>query len=263
MGGRGLGGPRRRMALPVPREVAISQPATSHASRTGGAALTRVGELESRPENNIEASTSLSEGQLDEVVHQLNGICRSSSLEFALRIGALIIQHFYGGKTEVWRDRGPKLHSFRRLAEHPELTLSAGALYRCVAIFEMCERLRAPARWQRLGASHLRAVVGIPAEKQEYLLTKANNERWSVQVLQAEAQGLRTGRNRGGRRASSRLGKHIRALDRCLQDWGRSLDSMASSQPEELQRSLELLEKMKAAVEQLTWAVEAQRNRLT
>jgi hypothetical protein len=200
--------------------------------------------------------------QLDEVVHQINGICRSSSLEFALRVGAVVIHHFYDGDTHAWRDRGPKATSFRRLSEHPELALSAGALYRCVAVFEMCDRLRAASRWRRLGASHLRTVIGIPDDKQEYLLTRANDERWTVQRLQEQAQVLRVKRSRGGRRPQSVLGKHLSALGRCLQDCELALDSVGSHQLDELERSLEILEKIKASVEELADALESHKSRL-
>jgi hypothetical protein len=200
--------------------------------------------------------------QIEEVVHQLNSICRNSNLEFALRVGSIIIHHFYDGDTDTWRSRGPKVNSFRRLAAHPDLTLSAGALYRCVAIFELCDRLRAASRWRRLGASHLRIVIGLPPDKQESLLNSANEERWSVQMLQAKAQGLRANRARGGRRAQSALGKQLRMLDRCLQDWDLVLDSVRSHELDELERTLQLLEKMKASIEELSEAVEVQRNRL-
>jgi hypothetical protein len=210
----------------------------------------------------VGARSDLSAEELDAVVRQLNGICRSASLEFALRVGALIIHHFYGGDMEGWRERGPKINSFRRLAEHPELALSAAALYRCVAIFEICERLRAASRWRRLGATHLRVVIGIPSDKQEYLLSQANEECWSVQVLQAKAQSLRAWRPRGGRRVQSLLDKRLRAIARCLQNWSVGGNSIGEQEPEELERSLQLLERMKAAVEELSGELKAQRRRL-
>jgi hypothetical protein len=216
-------------------------------------------ELADSRDESVEHPSDVTSEQIDAVVHQLNGICRSSSLEFALRVGAVIIHHFYNGDMDAWRDRGPKVHSFRRLAEHPELALSAGALYRCVAIFEMCDRLRAASRWRRLGASHLRAVINIPADKQERLLNKANEERWSVQVLRAQALDLREGRARGGRRAQSLLGKQLRTLDRCLQDWSGAINSVDQHEARELDQGLQLLAKMKTSLEELVWALEAQR----
>jgi hypothetical protein len=199
-----------------------------------------------------EAELEVASDQIDEVVQQINGICRSTSLEFALRVGSVIIHRFYGGNARGWRDRGPKVHSFRRLAAHPDLALSAGALYRCVAIFEMCDRLHAPSRWRRLGASHLRAVIGVPREQQEHLLTRANEERWSVQVLQMRAQNLRCDRGRGGRRPTSQLDKHLRSMDRCLQDWNRAIESVGSSGPRDLEQALQLVTRTKAFVDKLT-----------
>lgn len=222
----------------------------------------RVRQLEDALEERADENSTVSAQELEEVVHQINGICRSSSLEFALRVGAVIIHHFYGGEAEAWRHRGPKVNSFRRLAEHPELALSPGALYRCVAIFEMCERLRAASRWRRLGASHLRAVIGIPVDKQEYLLSKANDERWSVQTLQAQAQRLRIGRTRGGRRVRSQLGKNLCVLDRCLENCRVALDSGGSQELDELERGLAMFEKMKASMDELSAVLESRRSQL-
>jgi hypothetical protein len=174
----------------------------------------------------------------------------------------VIIHHFYDGDTKAWRDRGPKVNSFRRLSEHPELPMSAGALYRCVAVFEMCDRLRAPAKWRRLGASHLRAVLGVPPERQESLLAMANEERWSVQFLHAKARELREGRPRGGRRPQSHLEKSLRVLDQSLRDCEGAFDRVESHKLEELEQSLQVLTKMRASVEELARAVEARRGRL-
>src|SRR5512138_314727 len=96
--------------------------------RRAASMVKRIGVRE-RIEVDGTAGAELSEEQLDEVVLQLNGISRSASLEFALRVGATIIHHVYGGDTQAWRVRGPKTLSFRRLAERPDLALSAAALY--------------------------------------------------------------------------------------------------------------------------------------
>jgi hypothetical protein len=222
----------------------------------------RVREFEDSFDDDTDEASNPSAQEIDDVVHQLNSICRTSSLEFALRVGSVIIHHFYGGEPDAWRLRGPKVNSFRRLAKHPELALSAGALYRCVAIFDICDRHRAASRWRRLGASHLRTVIGIPADKQEYLLSKANEERWSVQTLQAKALTLREGHARGGRRVQSALGKRLRSLDHCLQDWDLALDCVPQHELGELERTLELLQKMQTSVEELVRAVQTQRSRL-
>jgi hypothetical protein len=204
---------------------------------------------------------AISNELLDDVVSQLNRVCRASSLEFALRVGAIIIYHFYKGDTDAWRTRGPKLNSFRRLAEHPELPMSAAALYRCVAVFELCDRLNAPSRWRRLGASHLRVVLGVPHERQEKLLSAANEERWSVQALEHRARQFKQQRHQGGRRVQSPLARNLRLLDQCLMDCEAVLDRLdiRACEPEELERGLQLLRKMKVSVDGLAHALEDKR----
>lgn len=209
------------------------------------------------------ASSAAFPEQIEQVVNELNGICRTSSLEFALKVGAVIIHNFYEGDTNAWRTRGAKLHSFRRLAEHPELLISPGALYRCVAVFELCDRLRAPSRWRRLGASHLRAVIGLPPTRQEELLAMANEERWSVQVLQAKAQEIREDRSRGGRRAQSPLEKSLCSLDQRLQECQTAFEQLEASNSDDIERGLRLLVVLESALERLGRSVEIWRGRLT
>jgi hypothetical protein len=200
--------------------------------------------------------------QVEQIVNEINGICRTSSLEFALRVGAVIIFNFYDGDTKAWRDRGPKLHSFRRLATHPDLLVSPGALYRCVAVFELCDRLRAPSRWRRLGASHLRAVLGVPHDRQESLLALANEQRWSVQHLQTRAQELKEDRARGGRRARSPLEKNLRALDQHLRACEGALLHLPASDSDDFEKNLILLTKLRASIEDLGHRVETLRVQL-
>jgi hypothetical protein len=217
----------------------------------------------SLPVRNSDAEAAISAEQIDDVVKQLNNVCRTSSLEFALRIGALVIHHLYRGDTAAWRRRGPKLYSFRRLAEHADLALSAGALCRCVAVFELCDRLNAASRWRRLGASHLRAVLDVPSAEQERLLERANDERWSVLDLRVRAQKLRTNKPRGGRRCQSALRKQIRALDRCLTNCSSALDIDRVVDIHDLNQGTQALAKTRAAVDELERALERQKCRLS
>lgn len=170
------------------------------------------------------------EEELDLVVTQLRQICTESSLDFALRVGGVVIHHFYGGDVEAFRSRGPKLNSFRRLAQHPKLPMSPAALYRCVAVFELCDRLNAPSRWRRLGASHLRAVIGLDSESQERLLSTANREQWTVQTLRNRAVRCRAGdASRGGRKPQSALVKSLSSIRRNLKACELDVDEEVSA----------------------------------
>lgn len=192
------------------------------------------------------------------VVRQLRQICRDSSLEFALKVGAVVIHNFYDGELGEWRSRGPKLHSFRRLAEHPDLPLSPSALYRAVAIFELCQRLNAPSRWRQLGTSHFRVVLGLDPEIQDKLLARANQEQWSVKALALAALDCRTGHVRkGGRKPMSALTKHLSNLQRCAEGWQSDLEATLNSLgPDEIERGARLLNRTRRALDELARALE-------
>jgi hypothetical protein len=218
---------------------------------TNGSVSRRVDETEVDKTEVVE-SEPLGE-ELDIVVAQIKRIARTAGLEFALRVGAVIVHHFYDGDVDSWRSRGPKVASFRRLASHPALPLSAGSLYRCVAIFELCERLNAPARWGHLGASHLRLVLGLSPAAQERILALANSKRWSVKKLQQELSRENPSRlTCGGRRAEPEIAKSLRSVRRCL-DVHRDLIERADRvSSRDLQQSMHLIEETKRCLERLS-----------
>jgi hypothetical protein len=191
---------------------------------------------------------------IDIVVSHIKRLTRTASLEYAIRVGAVIIHHFYDGDTNAWRARGPKTISFRRLSEHPELPMSAGALYRCVAVFELCDRWNAPSRWNQLTASHFRLVLGLPPSKQEKLLSKANAGRWTVKALQEQVLWERRGddRSAGGRRPEPPIKKGLRAVRKCLSEYGDTIAQFDALSSEDVQESIRLLEETKTVIARLS-----------
>jgi hypothetical protein len=220
-------------------------------------------ESEENGEGASDGGCELSNEQLDMVVAQIRRITRCANLEFALRVGAIIIHHFYDGDTSRWRSRGAKVSSFRRLAQHPELPFSAGALYRCVALFELCERFKAPSRWEHLGASHLRIVLGLPPDVQERILVVANENRWTVKTLQLAIARERVKRTtRGGRRPRPAMTNSLKTVKKVLEDHANVLQHLQVSPREELQASVELIEETRAHVESLLQSLQVALNRM-
>jgi hypothetical protein len=194
-----------------------------------------------------------SDEQINIAVAQIKRIARCANLEFALRVGAVIIHHVYDGDTSAWRSKGPKTSSFRRLAQHSELPLSAGSLYRCVALFELCERLNAPSRWQHLGASHLRMVLGLPRDAQERVLVTANENRWTVKALQhAIAREKATRTTRGGRRPQPPISKSLRTVKKCLEEQMDVIRYLQTSSRDEIEQSFDLMEETRVYLESLS-----------
>lgn len=224
--------------------------AENKCSRTSNALMSAV------PDDvDVDADPHTSE-EIEIVVAQIRRLIRTASLEFALRVGAVIIHHFYDGDTDAWRSRGPKTASFRRLAQHPALPLSAGSLYRCVAIFEMCERLKAASRWEHLGASHLRLVLGLPHQTQERILSMANSNRWTVKVLQQEVLKQRSSRvTLGGRRAEPVLMKSLRRVQRSLDEYSSLIHQTNHVSTLDVERYEAVIENVRRNLEQLASSI--------
>jgi len=160
---------------------------------------------------------TITEDQMTRVVRKLYQITRESTLDYAIRVGSLVIHYFYNGDTKVWRRRGPKAQSFRRLASHPQLPMSPSTLYRCVAVFELCERLNVAERGSHITVSHLRLVLRLDEREQRRLISTANAERWSVERLQGEVWHIASrSESRHGRAPPSDVARVARSVGKLL-----------------------------------------------
>src|SRR5580704_6459476 len=178
--------------------------------------------------------------KLDDVVEQtvvrLNRICKMATLEFALTVGQIVIEHFYLGDLARWRDRDPqKDTSLRKLARHPMLPMSAAALYRSVAIYELCERLQIRT-WRHISTGHMRLVLPLSAIEQERLLRAAEAGGWPVRRLDEEVAGIAhvesaTRRDRGGRRRISGLQRAMKPVQMCV----RAVDELLKEESDILE----------------------------
>jgi hypothetical protein len=204
-------------------------------------------------DDDTEIEPDVSSADINIVVAQIRRLTRTAGIEFALRVGAVIIHHFYDGSPDAWRSRGPKTASFRRLAQHPGLPLSAGALYRCVAVFELCDRLNAASRWENLGVSHLRVVIGLPSDIQERMLAEANSKRWTVEVLH-QAAARERGRRlaRGGRQAAPPLAKCLQSVRKRIEEHREVLEQADRLSRHDRERSRQLVEETRRWLERLS-----------
>ncbi|MGD0679019.1 MAG: hypothetical protein ABSC94_26745 [Polyangiaceae bacterium] len=169
-------------------------------------------------------------------VRELNAICRTATLEFALAVGEFVITRFYGNDLAQWRSRDPAKHaSLRKLSRHPDLAMSPGALYRSVAMYELSDRI-CVRQCRFLSTSHLRVVLPLLPEQQERLLRESESFGWSVRRLEEEVEALvvrdpsaRT--TRGGRKRRSKLKEVVQSLERCTTALNRYLTVDADDEP--------------------------------
>jgi hypothetical protein len=135
-------------------------------------------------------------------------------------------------------------------------------LYRCVALFELCDRLDAPSRWGQLGASHFRLVLGLPQNIQERMLAQANKHRWSVKAFQDAVRRERPMRSTtGGRRIEPPMTRSLKAIRKCLEGHGDVMANADDVSHHDLRESMRLVEEIKCWLDRLSTSVSTQRAR--
>jgi hypothetical protein len=187
--------------------------------------------------------------RIGKTIVELRKLTRGASLQFALGVGRVVVDTLYEGDVAAWRSRARKNHALRVLAARTDLPLSASALYRALAIYELSQKQAGGQGWQHLGVSHLRVVLGLAEDVQAELLGRAEAEQWTVARLEREAVTLRSGlRPSGGRKPVPRYLKSIRRI-------------FELTSPEALE-GLESTELGASEVAELTEKIEAARRRL-
>ncbi|HEY2514193.1 MAG TPA: hypothetical protein VGI39_25175 [Polyangiaceae bacterium] len=197
---------------------------------------------------------------IERVVDEVNTLYRVTTLSFALRVGRLIVDTFYGGDLEEWRKRGAKTMSFRRLARHPGIEVSPTVLYRAVAIYELAQRVGADG-WQHISPTHMRLVLPLPAEHQGRLLGLADREQWSVARFRRELSAMKLERDRrGGRRSHGPLRKALDHLGTSVSLCAEALSTEGAQDlsPESARSALELLRELRRAAAALEQRVNRQ-----
>lgn len=173
--------------------------------------------LSHEPEN--ARFSTIHEETTDLFVRKLRGVCSRATLEFAIQVGKLVIDTFYGGNVAHYRARSGNHPSLRSLAGRSDLPVSLSHLYRCVAIYAASYDLPDFSTWKHLGASHVRTVLDLPHEEQRRLLSFAESEAWTVQRLEHEARPLRKGSpSKPGRPPLSEKLRRLSNIKRWLED---------------------------------------------
>lgn len=164
------------------------------------------------PTDDSVALVPFTEEALSEVVTEINGILRDGAVQTMILVGRHVVRDCFDGDMAAWNKHGPKAASYRQLAEHPDLKISATGLHRAVGLYELDSRLGVSERKQ-LTVTHLRAVLGLPEEVQRKLIEKAEEEGWSsTQMDDAAKVARRKTGNKRGRPPDPRVVKTLRRL---------------------------------------------------
>jgi hypothetical protein len=152
-----------------------------------------------------------SRANVDRVIAEISAIVREATVDLSLRVGQLVVERFFDGEATNWRARNQ--YSLRKLAQHPDLPMSASALRRCIGLYELAQRFGDLSRYERLGTSHFRAIIGLEEAVQRQLLEEANREHWTVNTLERHASEVRDRhQGKGGRPRLPTVVKLMRRL---------------------------------------------------
>ncbi len=149
--------------------------------------------------------------QLGDLITQLKPFQGSSNLETCLAVGKLVLDRFYDGSLERFRELGTKHISFRKMSEIPELPVTGLFLYRAICIYNVYHQHEAW-RFRHNGMSHFRAVLNLPVSVQARLLDASERENWTVNRLQHEASLKRCTNDAGGRAPMPAFVKALKAV---------------------------------------------------
>lgn len=155
-------------------------------------------------------------------VSEIRHLARKAALDLALEVGEIVFRHVFEADLDLVKDQGVKHASFRRLALHPDLPMSASSLWRSVATFELFQRQPWLRECKHVGATHVQAVLGLPPRDQERLLGRAERERLKATDLREQAAARRKGA--GGRPPKLQI---LKALDSLRRVAGLPLSTFA------------------------------------
>jgi hypothetical protein len=195
--------------------------------------------------------------RIGKTILELRKLTRGASLQFALTVGRIVVETLYDGDARAWRSRTRKDHALRALVARPDLPMSASALYRALAIFELSSRQAGGESWQHVGVSHLRAVLGLPEDLQARLLERAEAERWTAARMERETLPLRsTSRQAGGRKRVPGYVKSIRRIfELTSAEALEGLDAVGDLNPSELVELTDMLESARARLDRLRQSI--------
>lgn len=191
--------------------------------------------------------------RVERVVAKLHRICRGATLDFAVAVGRLVVTDLYAGDLDRWRTRNAKKEpSLRALAKHPNLPMSASALYHSIAIFEVCERLGIGS-WKHVSTTHIRLALPLPSHEQARLLREAEAGRWTTQRLDNEIASIAQKEpllhsHRGGRKRLSPLRERMRVAATLLSTIEEMLDPngdvVGEPSPDSTRNAIALIRRM-------------------
>lgn len=168
----------------------------------------------------LPGGTELDEALVDEAVAKLNWLHAVKGLETMDKVGAYIVETFFGGDEKEFGDRGAHHASYRALTRRADLHFSTTFLWRSVKVHEQLGGLAVEIA-SKLSATHLALLATVASTDERFdLAERAVNEEWTKDQLQAQISASRpSGHDKPkGRPALPMVVKAVRQMDRLWND---------------------------------------------
>ncbi|HEY3446707.1 MAG TPA: hypothetical protein VGK67_10105 [Myxococcales bacterium] len=208
-----------------------------------------------------EARPVVSNEVIRRIVGRLSKVQRDSRFAEIFDTFNVILEELFDGDVNVYRSRGERDPSIRKVAEQEDLPIAGSTLYLYMRLGELSERLGGVAQYPNLDPTHLREVLGLPTEQQKALLRQANDERWPAYRLRqtTSVQRIKTERDEV-RYVGRELDSDLRELARLGADADGLLADLkrAKASPERVVRVGKLLEDLRQEVQAVHDEAEAQ-----
>ncbi len=199
---------------------------------------------------------------LDEAVATLNDLATEVGLATSLRIGAYLLDAFFGGDPERYRTESSHQEAFRALLRHPDLVPSTSFLWYAIAVHLQYEELP-PAVAARLPLSHHRVLLPLRDQDLKLRLAKrAAWNRWSKRELVREVQHRTQRSPQRGRPRLPTFVKGARLLRKALDHVDPTALDETRCQRFGAEQCLEALAALEADLETLTRRAALLRERL-
>ena len=171
-----------------------------------------IGRVTTREASQALATTNASP-DITALVRDLRKLYYVKGIELMLRIGELILERLYEGNVARWKSRCRKDYSFRKLQQHPDLPFKASMLSRAVSMYVLSRRRADLLALQNVSQTHLQEVLNLDPVLQDNLLSRVEQEKWSVQRLRAEVvENLPALTRRAGRPRTPTFSRQLRNL---------------------------------------------------
>lgn len=234
------------MSSPLGNEALVAAPFVSPPA-TGGEVVVLHGD--GLP---VRGETELDESLIREAVLHLNAVVEQSRLQLACRIGAYVLERFFGGKAENFRSRARRHASFRALSEHEDLQLGCTLLWRAVNVYDQLDLLPKEVVGALSYTHHTLLLPLSDAGEKVALARLAVEKGWSSDQLYAAVHQKRKGGRKVGRPSTPSIVRRVQRLEALVgEDWSSELDSYAELDDVDQRRLLRSVQRLVRRLEVL------------